>query len=81
MSHRIAAFEKLADHPMLGRDYSKLNKSELTLCREFILAHDQLSFGDFSLAVNRWGLDSERPKRHTLMWSLVMQSNNREEFS
>ena len=78
MSRRVSAFESLADHPMLGKDYRKLNQGELSLCREFILAHDHLSFGDFSLAVNRWGLDSERPKRHTLMWSLAMQANTKE---
>ena len=37
--------------------------------------NNHLSKDDFSLKVNRWGLDQPRSKHHTDMWALVSQSN------
>lgn len=74
--NRLENFHALADHPFLGRDYRRLSKEEMSMCVEFIEKCEKLDRNEYALACNRWMLDSpQKPKRHSLMWGLVLQSN------
>ena len=70
-SKRLEAFLALKDHPWHGRELARLKKAERTECEQFILDHDHLDPEKFQETLNRWKLDRERPKNHSLMWGLI----------
>lgn len=67
----MAAFEALGGHAWYGRAIASLSRAELQLCRNFIVEHSDLGNDAFVLALNRWMLDRERPKRWTIMLDLL----------
>jgi hypothetical protein len=74
-SKRLDKFESFKEHIVQGKLYRKLTQSELKLCREFIGKHDGLDRNAFADKCNKWMLGEPKPKNHTTMWALVLQSN------
>lgn len=73
---RLKNFEKLMDHPMLGKDFKRLSTQEVGECLNFITETDSLDKNAYCEKVNRWKLDRPdlRTKNHTIMWALLLQS-------
>lgn len=73
---RLKKFESFKDHSMHGKIYKRLTQAELNRCHEFIMTREGMDKDQFAHELNRWMLHEEKPKHHTDMWALVMQSNS-----
>lgn len=75
--NRLQKFHSYVDHPMHGKIYKKMGAENRAVCEQFIKENDHLSFGEFDLKVNRWGLNTDfsKSKHYSSMWALVSQCN------
>lgn len=75
-NNRLAKFQALSDHPLLGRDFKRLRDDELAFCKEFLVASSDLSDDQFCHDVNRLGLKGELAtfKNKSLIWAMLSQS-------
>lgn len=73
---RVEIFNKLAQHPWLGRVYDRLTMREREIAVTFIHEHDHLAKGEFEYAVNRMFLDRERPRRYKEILELLTCANS-----
>jgi len=76
---RLDNFLKLKDHAMIGKDFKKLTALEVGECVHFINENEGLDSNKYAEKANRWKLDQPeaRSKNYTIMWSLLIQSNNK----
>lgn len=77
MSKRIQNFNNMKSHPMLGKLFKKLTKSELEQLETFIKENDHLDVNQYAFVCNRWMLDKPKPRRFTDMWSIALQVNEK----
>ena len=73
---RLEAFEKMANHAMLGRLYQRLGAPELGIARAFLLNQAEASREAFEMALNRMFLDRPKPKNHRLILELLSCANS-----
>ena len=74
MDKRIQNLEKLKTHPMLGKLFKKLTKSEYAEVVAFINDNAHLDDNEFAFKANRWYLGVKpSPKHLTDMWAIVTQ--------
>lgn len=72
---REAAFLKLVEHPMLGRQIKKLNNFELGLACGILYETESLNDDDFASKVLRLWLDNDnKPKNWVIIEELLIAS-------
>lgn len=69
MSNRAKNFKNLADHPLLGRLFQKLTKSDLEICLQFLEASEQMNDNEYEHNLNRLFLDKEKTKN----WKIIQE--------
>lgn len=67
---RRSNFEALKEHAWQGRIFSKLAEEELRRARAFLDANQDLSKGDFEIAINRMFLDDPKKPKH---WAIISE--------
>lgn len=81
ITERLNKFESFAEHVIQGKLYRQLTLEERTACRNFIRSNGHLEPSAFAAKVNMWMVgDAVKPKHHSTMWALVLQSNPTPEF-
>lgn len=77
---RLECFNALRLHAFLGKDFKRLNASEVGYAEKFITDHLHLSASDYAAAINRMeftGFTAEalvRPANRTRIWALLTEA-------
>jgi len=74
--NRLEVFKGYKNHPWFSRKISQLSLVHLILIEHFINSNNELSKGDFELAVNRMFLDKDKPKKYKEIQELLSCCNS-----
>lgn len=70
---RLEAFNSMATHPMLGKQFTKLNHGEVVFCQNFIRANATSSDNDYAVKAVRLFLDiNPKPKNWQAIEELLI---------
>lgn len=77
MDARTQAFEKLKDHPWLGRRFKELKAADLQFCRDVLAKHVNTSKDDFmGIAVRLFLGHPSKPKTWVAIEELLVCANS-----
>jgi hypothetical protein len=73
---RVSYLMRFQDHPFLSRDFKKLNEDEISYLKTFIKDHDELSFEEWAIKVNRTLFDSPKIRKSNRVrsWALLLEA-------
>lgn len=72
---RIEIFNALRNHPMIGRDFHRLNQAEIQWAEKFISDNQELGINAYATKVNRLAVPvAIRKKNRTVVWALLLEA-------
>lgn len=85
MKTRTQFFYSLAGHPLRGKEFARLNPSELEAAEAFIRAHETLDIDAYMNVLNRVPYSrlgaSIRPKQKAVVWGLLLEAASLENLA
>lgn len=67
---------RLRTHPMIGKDFTRLNKVELEWMVAFVDHNAALTLDEWATKINRLAITDEqiRPHNRTRVWALLLEA-------
>ena len=72
---RLAAFNKLSEHPWLGKSFKKLTKDDVSMVQEWLAANSEIDRNRFNELAVRLFLDKPKPKAWKEIEELLIACN------